>query len=250
VSADPNELLELFGRAAEAQARALAPITPVERRRRTARPSQYAVDLLADAAVLEVLATAPVTVVSEESGRSGPASDVTVVVDPIDGSTNCARGIPYWGISLCALVDSEMLCALVMNTTTGERTTAIRGKGAWRDGTRLTAAPTEQIEDAVVAVSGWPSPALRWKQMRALGSAALALCDVAAGGLDAYLDPPPGRHAPWDYLGGLLACVEAGAVVTDAQGRELVVHDPEARRQIVGAATPALHDSLRAALAS
>ncbi len=233
-----------------------------DRRARTARPGQYAVDLVADAAVLKVLGTAPVAVVSEESGRSGPASaasaasaagtasTVTVVLDPIDGSTNCARGIPYWGISLCALDADGLRCALVSNTATGQRTTAIRGRGAWRDGARLVAAPTERIEDAVVAVSALPRRALGFKQVRALGSAALALCDVAAGGLDAYVDPLPDRNAPWDYLGGLLVCEEAGAVVVDVSDRALVVDDPVARRQLIGAATPALLGALREALAS
>ena len=60
-----------------------------------------------------------------------------------------------------------------------------------------------------------------WQQFRALGCASLALCDVAAGGLDGYVDAGP-WHAPWDYLGGYLACIEAGAVVRDFYGDDLV----------------------------
>jgi myo-inositol-1(or 4)-monophosphatase len=78
---------------------------------------------------------------------------------------------------------------------------------------------------------------LAWRQFRALGSAALALCDVAAGHLDAYLDGHPDQHAPWDYLGALLVCQEAGALVVDAHGRDLVVLDASARRQLVAAGT-------------
>ena len=64
-----------------------------------------------------------------------------------------------------------------------------------------------------------------WRQFRALGSAALALCDVAAGHLDGYLDGHADQHAPWDYLGALLVCQEAGALVVDADGRDLVELD-------------------------
>ncbi len=71
------------------------------------------------------------------------------------------------------------------------------------------------------------------------------LCDVAAGGLDGIVDSGP-HHAPWDYLGGYLACIEAGAVVRDANGDELVTDDPNARRQLIAAGTPALADALDA----
>ena len=93
-------------------------------------PGQYALDVIADAAALEVLRKLPVRIVSEESGvheRAG--ADVTVVLDPVDGSTNCSRGISYWAISICALDADGPLAALVVNQATGERTTAIRGAG-------------------------------------------------------------------------------------------------------------------------
>lgn len=245
-----DALLALFGAAADAHREALAPISGEQRRARTGRPGQYALDLVADEAVLAVLHGAPVAVVSEESGWSGElGAEVTVVVDPVDGSTNCARGIPYWGISLCALDAQGPLCALVTNTPVGEQVTAIRGEGAWREGVRLHPAPTTRVEDAVVAVSGMPARVLPWKQFRALGSAALALCDVASGRLDGLLDALPDRHGPWDYLGGLLVCQEAGAAVRDVHGRPLAVADPTARRQLVAGATAELVDVLATALA-
>jgi myo-inositol-1(or 4)-monophosphatase len=173
--------------------------------------------------------------------RDGAA--ITVVLDPIDGSTNCSRGISYWAISICALDGDGALAALVVNEATGSRTTAIRGAGARRDGTELRASKVARIEDAVVALAGFPAEKLGWKQFRALGCASLALCDVAAGGIDGYLDTAA-FHAPWDYLGGYLACIEAGAVVREANGDELVTDDPTARRQVIAAATDALADAL------
>jgi myo-inositol-1(or 4)-monophosphatase len=240
----PETLIACFDDVARAVRHAVATADATTRRARTPVPGQYALDLIADAAALEVLAALPVRIVSEESGvheRAG--ADVTVVLDPIDGSTNCSRGISYWAISICALDADGALAALVVNQATGERTTAIRGQGAWRDGVALRASSVTRIEDAVVALSAFPAQRLAWKQFRALGCASLMLCDVAAGGLDGLIDSAQ-NLAPWDYLGGYLACVEAGAVVREANGDELVTDDPTARRQVMAASTPALLDAL------
>jgi fructose-1,6-bisphosphatase/inositol monophosphatase family enzyme len=237
----PDDLLALFDVASAAQRGALATLGPAERRARTDRAGQYQLDLVADAAVLPVLVAAGVRVLSEESGWSGPAdAPVTVVVDPVDGSTNCARQLPYWAISLCALDADGPLCALVQNGATGARYAAVRGKGATLDGVPIAPSTTVDVGGSVVALSGWPGAHLGWRQFRALGSAALALCDVAAGHIDGYLDGFPDQHAPWDYLGGALVCEEAGASIIDRSGRNLVVTDPDARRQLVAAGTPEL----------
>ena len=247
----PDDLLEAFADANTAQRAALAGLTGIERRARTDRLGQYHLDTVADAAVLPVLAALPVRVLSEESGWSGRAdAEITVVVDPVDGSTNCSRGIPYWGISMCALDGDGPLCAYVENGATGARYTAVRGKGAWLDDERLTASEVTTMERAVVAIVGMPPHEPPWRQFRSLGSAALALCDVAAGGLDGFLDCTNDMHCPWDYLGGLLVCRESGAHVADARDRELVIADPSARRQPVAAGTPELLTALRAVLRS
>jgi fructose-1,6-bisphosphatase/inositol monophosphatase family enzyme len=241
----PDALLELFATAAAAQRDAVAGLRGAARRARTAKPGQYELDLVADRAVLEVLHRAPVGVVSEESGRSGtPDAGITVVVDPVDGSTNCSRHIPYWGISLAALDRDGVVCGLVENTTTGEQFRAARGAGAQANGAALHAAETTRLADAIVAVSGLPQVAT-WKQYRALGSLALALCDVAAGRLDAFLDVLIDQHAPWDYLAGALICREAGGCVVDAAGRTLDVTDHAARRRILAAATAPLLAALQ-----
>ncbi len=243
-----HDLLELLGETAAAVERAVRGVTGSDRRGRTDRAGQYAIDLVADAAALEVLERAPVAVLSEESGWGGrPDAALTVVLDPVDGSTNASRQIPYWATSLCVLDGDGPLVALVVNQATGVATTAVRGEGARRDGEPIAPGKVERVEDAVVTLSGRPGAWLPWKQFRALGSAALNLCDVAAGALDGLVDGGA-WHAPWDYLGGLLICREAGAELVDAAGRDLVVTDPDARRQLLAAATPALLEELRRAL--
>jgi fructose-1,6-bisphosphatase/inositol monophosphatase family enzyme len=240
----PESLLDCFDETAGAVRVALTSLDPIARRERTKVAGQYALDVVADRAALDVLRKLPVRVVSEESGvheHSGAA--ITVVLDPVDGSTNCSRGISYWAISICALDADGPLAALVVNQATGARTTAIRGAGARRDGVALQASGVTRLEDAVIAFGGYPVAKLAWKQFRALGCASLALCDVATGGVDGYLDSGP-YHAPWDYLGGYLACIEAGAVVRAVNGDELVTDDPKARRQVIAAGTVALADAL------
>lgn len=240
----PSDLLALFGDVAEAVARALSPVRGAARRVRTSTPGQYAIDVVADEAALGVLAGRELRIVSEESGVTGPPADITVVIDPVDGSSNAARNLPYWATSMCALDPDGPLVAMVVNHATSEVTTAVRGEGAFRDERRLHASGVTRIDHAVVALGTFPSRRLPWKQYRAMGSCALALCDVAAGAFDGYFDGAS-VHAPWDYLGGYLVCLEAGAVVADLEDRPLATGDPSARRHLVAAGTDELLASLR-----
>jgi fructose-1,6-bisphosphatase/inositol monophosphatase family enzyme len=241
-----GELLALFDAAFDAQREAVGALGRVARRGRgDGHPGQYALDVVADVAILDVLQPAGVAVLSEESGRTGPAdAAITVVVDPVDGSTNCARGIPYWAISLCAVDADGPLCALVANGATGERNTAVRGQGAWRDGEEIHAATTTRLADSVIGIDHLPPRDWGAKQYRGLGSIALGLCDVATGGLEGWVQIGS-FAAPWDYLGGLLVACEAGAQVVDGQDRELVTLDPNVLRQIVATATPELLAEVR-----
>ena len=218
---------------------------PEERRGPGLRPTQYALDLVADAAACGELRTLPVRIVSEESGVSGiPTAPVTVVIDPVDGSTNCARGIPYAAVALCAVDGDGPYVGLVRHLDTGVTTTAVRGGGAFRDGVPITATDVTALADAMVSIEGQPASPVAWKGFRALGSAQLSLCDVAAGLLDAYLDLSVPIH-PWDYLAGALACREAGAVVSSKDRAAIDTTDPDARHLIAAAATPELLAQLR-----
>lgn len=244
----PDELLALFDRMADAVGEALAPISGASRRARTPTPGQYAIDLVADAVALRELAGTDLGVLSEESGRTGPTdSAYTVVLDPVDGSTNASRDLPYWCTSICALGPDGPEVALVVNQATGTRWSAIAGRGATRNGEPIRASDVTTIEDSFVSVSSVPAHPLGWKQCRILGSTALSLCDVASGAFDASFDVES-ANAPWDYLGGLLIASEAGASLRDAQGRRLDVADPDARRQIIAAGTAELADQLARSL--
>ncbi|MGY6500270.1 MAG: inositol monophosphatase family protein [Acidimicrobiales bacterium] len=208
------------------------------------RAGQYRSDLVADAAVVAQLSAAGLGVLSEESGRHHPERSVTVVVDPLDGSTNASRGVPWFATSLCAVDAQGPLAAVVVDLARRRTYRAIRGGGATLDGVAVRANAVVHVSEAVVGVSGLPPRHLGWRQFRALGAAALDLCAVADGTLDAFVDCSPDAHGSWDYLGGLLVCQEAGAVVADALGRPLVSLDHAVRRTPLAACTPALLDAL------
>jgi myo-inositol-1(or 4)-monophosphatase len=204
------------------------------------REGQYRSDLVADRVAVDRLEQAGFGVLSEESGWHHPDREIVVVMDPVDGSTNASRRIPWWATSLCALDAGGPLAAVVANQATGTHYDAVRGGGARRDGERIAPSSARHMGESIVAFSGYPAEHLGWSQFRTLGAAALDLCAVADGTLDAFVDCGATSLAPWDYLGGLLICREAGAQVGEAFGRELVVREWGPRRTVVAAATAEL----------
>ncbi len=249
-TAEASTLLALLHATADAVAAALA--ATAEQGLSGARRGQYRRDLTADAAALEVLGRAGVGVLSEESGRTAAMDGhvgVVVVVDPLDGSTNADRGVPWFATSLCAVDAHGPVVAVVADLARDVRFEAVRGGGARRlgrgavEGVVVPSRCTD-VAEAIVGLSGWPPVHFGWAQYRSLGAAALDLCAVASGVLDGYVDCSYDAHGPWDYLGGVLVCQEAGAVVVDVLGRELAVLDHDERRTPVAAATPPLLDAL------
>ncbi len=209
------------------------------------RKTQYRLDVAADAIALRVLLAAGFRVMSEESGVTGDG-DLTVVVDPIDGSTNCDHGVPFYATSLAVLKKQELVAALVMNQATGTVYEAERGSGAYRDGTPISPSGQRDFSKAIVGFSGLPAEHMGWAQYRALGAASLEICLVADGSLDVFSVARRSGLHPWDYLGGLLMINEAGAFASDYDGEELVSTE-DVRRRPVFAATKELLDFMRSA---
>lgn len=205
-------------------------------------PGQYWSDLAADEAALRVLDRAGLGAMSEESGAHHLDRDVVVVLDPVDGSTNASRDLPWYATSLCAVDAGGARAALVVDQSSGARFEAVRGGGAQVDGRPLLPSQATALGTSIVGLSGYPPWYFGWKQFRALGAVALDLCAVAGGRLDAYVDCSPSAHGAWDYLGGMLICQEAGASVADAWDRPLVTLDHAARRTPVAAGTAVLLD--------
>ena len=209
------------------------------------RPGQHYSDLVSDAAALEVLSSSGLTVLSEESGITPAAGSLLAVVDPLDGSTNAWRRIPWYATAICIVDDEGPRVAVVANQATNIRFEARRGGGATVDGVPIAPSGREELSESLIGLTAWPRAHFGWRQFRALGAAALDMCAVAGGVLDGYIDcTPAGIHGVWDYLAASLICTEAGAVVGEVRRRELLVRDPAERRGPVAAATPELLDQL------
>jgi myo-inositol-1(or 4)-monophosphatase len=176
----------------------------------------------------------------EEGGRASSDSGITWVVDPIDGTVNFLYGIPYYCVSVAAVdTDERSLVGAVANVTTGELYSAARGLGATRNGEQLgvrMVAPMEerlfatgfQYQQHVRRLQGTAVARLvaQVRDIRRMGSAALELCAVAAGTVDAYVEE--GLHV-WDRAAGGLVAEEAGGRVEvhpGAGGMECVVAAP------------------------
>jgi myo-inositol-1(or 4)-monophosphatase len=173
-------------------------------------------------------------IVGEEGGGTGAAveqADYRWYVDPLDGTTNYANGIPLFSVSL-ALTDRHMrpLVGVVYNPISGELYGAQRGAGVTRNGQPVSVSAKTALGDCVLA-TGFPyqqearERVLReWERLlnharslRRIGSAALELAWVASGRLDGFWEP---NLHPWDCLAGILCVQEAGGAVTDYQGED------------------------------
>jgi myo-inositol-1(or 4)-monophosphatase len=195
-----------------------------------------AMDTAAEALLLEqLLAARPDDgLLGEEGGLRAGTSGLTWVVDPIDGTVNYLYGIPAYAVSV-AVVQGQpepagwtVLAGCVHNPQTGETWTATAGGGAFLDGRRLEG-PAEVPLDRALVGTGFGYVAERRRQqatvlqqllprvrdIRRAGSAALDLCALATGRLDAYYER---GLQPWDQAAGVLVAREAGARVTGPRG--------------------------------
>jgi myo-inositol-1(or 4)-monophosphatase len=183
----------------------------------------------------------------DHAGTDAGAGTVRWILDPIDGTVNYLYGIPQYAVSLAAQIDGEMVVGVVRNPVSGEVYTAIRGAGAYRDGIRLTGPGRTELAQALVATGFAYDRQRRARQaqvvagllplardIRRFGAAALDLCAVAEGRVDAYYER---GIQPWDHAAGGLIATEAGVRVAG-------LHGAPAGRELVLAAAPALFDTL------
>ena len=167
-------------------------------------------------------------------------------IDPIDGTTNFANGIPLFAVSIAYLVDHEPVIGVVYNPITDESFYAARGAGAFLNGTELPLrAGATSLRDAVAGVDFkrishhlGDELAVRppYYSQRNFGSSALEWCFVAAGRLDVYVH---GGQMLWDYAAGRLILAEAGGQAEALDGGQLM-SGPAIKRGVIAAASPAL----------
>jgi myo-inositol-1(or 4)-monophosphatase len=169
-------------------------------------------------------------VLAEELGGSGEVPRGPCwVFDPIDGTTNFAHGLPIFCASVALEIDGEAEVAAVYDPTRKELFTAERGAGAFLNGQPIRVSSARELVNAML-VTGFPYDVHdrvdeivglfgafvgRARAVRRLGSAAIDLCYVAAGRLDAFWESD---LKPWDIAGGSLIVQEAGGRITDMNG--------------------------------
>lgn len=192
-------------------------------------------------------------ILGEEGADEAGTSGVRWVVDPLDGTTNYLYGFPGFNVSIAAEVDGRAVVGVVYDVVRDELFRAVRGGGAERDGRPIRASGATDLGHALVGTGFSYEPERRRRQAEVLvqvlpavrdirrqGAAALDLCSVACGRLDAYYER---GLAPWDLAAGGLIAAEAGAEVTDFDGAP-------ARAGGVVASTPGVASALRALLAT
>ncbi len=188
-------------------------------------------------------------ILAEEGGALEGEGEARWIVDPLDGTTNFAHGLPIFAVSIALEKAGEVTLGVVHDPMAGETFVAERGAGATLNGEPLRVSGTEELVRALL-VTGFPYDradiptavelfgrfAVLAQGMRRLGSAALDLCYVAAGRLDGYYER--GIHA-WDVAAGALILEEAGGKVTDYK-----VEKPELEGEELLASNGLLHPAL------
>jgi myo-inositol-1(or 4)-monophosphatase len=221
-----------------------------------------AIDKAAEDAILARVREAAGAVVSEEVGRLGGEGLPLVVVDPIDGSLNAKRGIPFFSLSI-AVAEGETMDDVVFGFVhdfgSGEQWTATRGGGAQLDGEPLGAVrPKDEVEilsfeatlTSLVARDA-PKVADLAQRLRIMGSLALSLCHLAAGRVDAVCSLKPARSV--DIAAAQLLCREVGVevdVFDVAEPFGAAPLDLEQRSRVVAAGSSSVCDGIAAALSS
>jgi myo-inositol-1(or 4)-monophosphatase len=193
-------------------------------------------------------------VLAEESGARCGTEPHRWIVDPLDGTTNYAHGLPIYCVSIALELDGELAVGVLYDPSRDECFVAERGRGATLNGARLRVSATPTLGESLLGTS-YPNDlraaprnnlaehaALiqRCRSVRSLGSAALGLAAVAAGQLDGYWEQ---RLGAWDIAAGALLIREAGGTVTAVTGAPLDLAAPT-----IAASNGPIHSDLLHAL--
>jgi len=231
---DPSDLLELAVEAATAAGAVL--MDGLGQTRRIVETKSSSTDMVSemDRAAEQVVVDAlrrhrpDDAILAEEGAATTGTSTVRWVVDPLDGTTNYLYGRPDFAVSVAAEIDGRPAVAAVHDPSRAETFTALAGRGSWLNGQPLHLPPPPALAQALVGTgfnydADWRAEQARAlvrilplvRDIRRLGAAALDLCWVAAGRIDAFWEAGL-QH--WDWAGGALVAAEAGACVGDLSG--------------------------------
>jgi myo-inositol-1(or 4)-monophosphatase len=189
-------------------------------------------DLEAEREILSILRKAfpQASMVAEESGGSHETG-AAFYIDPVDGTLNFVHGIPFFAISIGCWVDGVPEAGVVLSPLNGDMYTAVRGEGAKKNGKPIRVSTVPTLKGSLIA-TGWPYDRtdrvrlfsemdrlyMGSQELRAMGSASLEFCLLAAGAFDGYWE---WDLKPWDIAAGALIVTEAGGTVTSLSGGPL-----------------------------
>lgn len=210
------------------------------------------VDLAAEALIVSALQREfpDSAILAEEGHAAASSSPVTWVIDPLDGTTNYAHGLPFFAVSIGLEVQGEIEFGIVYVPTLEELFTAHRGAGACLNGTPIHVSGTDSLNTSLLT-TGFPYDIRTSREtnleyfsefarsslaVRRAGSAAMDFCYVAAGRYDGFWEI---KLNPWDCAAGYLMVREAGGRVTDFRGRDGTIYDRE-----VLATNGLIHDAM------
>lgn len=172
------------------------------------------------------------TILAEESGKHFYGGEYLWVIDPLDGTTNFAHGLPIFSVSIGVVRNNETIAGVVYDVMNDKVYSAEKGGGAFRDNTRLSVSGNSELDKSVL-VTGFPydikenpNNAIeifaaflkKARAIRRLGSAAIDFCYVASGVFDAFWEV---HLNPWDICAGKLLVEEAGGVVTNFKNEQI-----------------------------
>ena len=177
-------------------------------------------------------------VLSEEGVSHNEKASSKWIVDPLDGTTNFAHGLPIWAISIALECEGDILLGVVYEPNSQEIFSAIKNSGAFKGGKKINVSRIHRLSQALL-VTGFPYDirtstknnlnhfcnfAVRAQAVRRLGSAALDLCYTACGRFDGYWEI---KLSPWDQAAGSLILSEAGGMITDFKGEKFDIYSDE-----------------------
>ncbi|MEO8563441.1 MAG: inositol monophosphatase family protein [bacterium] len=208
------------------------------------------VDRASEAAIAETIRDRhpDATLVAEEgSPNLSHSRGLVFIADPLDGTTNFLHGLPWYAVSVAALIDGDVIAGATINVASRELFTATLGGGARRAGETIrvsditepgrsligTGFPWQDAEMIARYVPALPAIMSASAGIRRCGAAALDLADVACGRYEAFWEP---RLNAWDMAAGSLLVREAGGIVTTMDGAPC----PVAETSII-AGNPAAH---------
>ena len=218
------------------------------------------IDLIAEKALIETIEKAgfSCTLVSEETGVREIGDNPTnfyVTTDPLDGTTNATRGIPFIATSMAVSKKpylNQIETALITDLCHNVTYTAKRGKGAYRNEARIKPSELQSLNEAVIGIDfthkAWEianrlkSMLEQTRHLRHLGANALELCYVADGTTDGFVDLR-GKLRATDIAAAYLILKEAGGTITTPEGKELNAElAPTQRVSFVAAGNKRLHE--------